>query len=110
MRRGAYPVCPVCGSRTLLRCGVLLPKFLADMFDLIEHSGSRGVTVESLVGAFYFGKPTAAARQAVKVNICRINTHLEETDRRIRMVPPRIGGYRLITVAPRCVVKIGSAA
>ena len=110
MRRGAYPVCPYCGSHTMLRHGVPMPRFLADMFDLIEHSGSHGVAIESLVGALYVGKPTAAARQAIKVNVCRINDHLEETDKRVRMLPPRSGSYRLITVAPRRVVKIAGAA
>jgi hypothetical protein len=103
-------VCPHCGQRMLLRFGVRLSPHLADIFDMIERAGDRGVRIESIVGALYAGKPTAAARQAVKTNIIHINERLEETDKRIRMVPPRVGGYRVVTVAPRRVVKIAGAA
>lgn len=104
------PVCPHCGQRMLTRYGVRLPPHLADIFDMIERSGDRGVRIEAIVGALYTGKPTAAARQAAKTNIVHINERLEETDKRIRMVPPRVGAYRLITAVPHRIVKIGSAA
>jgi hypothetical protein len=102
--------CPTCGQRMLLRFGARLSPHLADIFDMIERAGDRGVRIEAIVGALYAGKPTAAARQAVKTNIVHINERLEETDRRIRMVPPRVGAYRLITVAPRQVIKIERTA
>jgi hypothetical protein len=54
--------CPHCGQRMLMRHGVRLSPKLADIFDMIEHAGERGIDPEVLSSCFYPGKPQAAAR------------------------------------------------
>jgi hypothetical protein len=76
----ASSTCPHCGQRMLIRHGVQLPPFLADLFDMIEHSKARGVTCEILAGVFYSGKSTREAKNCVKVNISRINDLFASTD------------------------------
>jgi hypothetical protein len=93
----------------LIRHGVRLSPHLADIFDAIERSGSRGEHAEVLVEMFYGGKSVAKARAALKTNIVHINDRLEETDVRVRMVPPRSGFYRVVS-AKRQRIRIREAA
>jgi hypothetical protein len=103
-------ICPHCGQRMLLRYGVRLTPHLADIFDAIARRGDHGIAMEALAAVIYPGKPSKAARDALHVNISKINDRLVETDKRLRMQPRHDGFYRLITVAPRRVVKIAGAA
>jgi hypothetical protein len=61
-----------------------------------------------LFGGNVLRRPTGGARAAVKTNIVHINIRLEETDLRVRMVPPRSGFYRLVS-AKHQRIKIGGA-
>jgi hypothetical protein len=81
----APAICPDCGQRMLVRHGVRLSPKLADIFDMVEHAGDRGVNLEVLAWCFYPDKPQTTARNAVRVSINHINDYLEETDVRIRM-------------------------
>ena len=76
-------VCPHCGQRMLTRHGVHLSPRLADIFDIIEHSGDRGVTEEVLSSIFYSGRPSREAYNCIRVNISHINSHLASTDYRV---------------------------
>ena len=75
--------CPHCGQRKLIRHGVRLSPRLADIFDIIEHSGDRGVTEEVLSTIFYSGRPSREAYNCIRVNISHINSHLVSTDYRV---------------------------
>jgi len=76
--------CPHCGQRMLIRHGAKLSPRLADIFDLIEHSGDRGVSMEVLVSVFYTGKSKRDAENCVRVNISHINDMLASTNVRVR--------------------------
>ena len=67
----------------LMRHGVRLSPRLADIFDIIEHSGDRGVTEEVLSSIFYSGRPSREAYNCIRVNISHINSHLVSTDYRV---------------------------
>ena len=75
--------CPHCGQRMLIRHGVRLSPRLADIFDIIEHSGERGVTEEVLASIFYSGRSAREAYNCVRVNVSHINNHLLSTDYRV---------------------------
>ena len=75
--------CPHCGQRMLIRHGVRLSPRLADIFDIIEHSGDRGVTEEVLSTIFYSGRSSREAYNCIRVNISHINSHLVSTDYRV---------------------------
>ena len=66
-----------------MRHGVRLSPRLADIFDIIEHSGDRGVTEEVLSSIFYSGKSSREAYNCIRVNISHINSHLASTDYRV---------------------------
>ena len=66
-----------------MRHGVRLSPRLADIFDIIEHSGDRGVTEEVLSSIFYSGRPSREAYNCIRVNISHINSHLVSTDYRV---------------------------
>ena len=76
-------VCPHCGQRMLIRHGVHLSPRLADIFDIIEHSGDRGVTEEVLSSIFYSGKSSREAYNCIRVNISHINSHFASTDYKV---------------------------
>ena len=67
----------------LIRHGVKLSPRLADIFDIIEHSGDRGVTEEVLSSIFYSGRPSREAYNCIRVNVSHINSHLVSTDYRV---------------------------
>jgi hypothetical protein len=67
----------------LMRHGVRLPPRLADLFDMIERSKTRGVLCEVLAWVFYPGKASLAARRCVAVNVHHLNSLLEQTDVRV---------------------------
>jgi hypothetical protein len=67
----------------LMRHAVRLPPRLADLFDMIERSGKRGVLCEVLAWVFYPGKPTREAKRCVITNINHLNSFLESTNVRI---------------------------
>jgi hypothetical protein len=77
----------------LVRHGVQLSPLLADLFDMIERSGSNGILCEVLVNVFYPGRPRDQARRCIVVNIYHLNVKLIETDLEIRAV--RSGPYRV---------------
>jgi hypothetical protein len=79
-----YPVCSHCGQRLLLRHGVQLSPLLADIFDMVERSDTRGITCEVLCGVFYPGRPRAAAKRCMRVNIDHLNIKLAETEIEVR--------------------------
>jgi hypothetical protein len=84
----------------LLRYGAKLTPYLADILDMVERAGDRGgIKLECIAGVLYPGKPTSAARQAVKANITHLNDRLAGSDQRVRAVPPRSGVYRLVSIA-----------
>lgn len=99
-RKPKVGVCPCCGQRMLIRHGVQLPPKQADIFDMIEHSGARGVPSEVLASVFYPDKSDADGRNCVKANVWKINSRLGETD-----VQVKIGGrrepYRVVKVRVR---------
>ena len=76
--------CPHCGQRMLIRHGVQLPPKLADIFDLIEHSGDRGVLGEVLAWVFYPDKPKRDAQKLIAVHVHRLNDLLCSTDFQVR--------------------------
>ena len=76
--------CPCCGQRMLLRHGVALSPRLADLFDMVEHAGERGIAMEVLIDVFYPGKSSRAPRQCVKANVYHLNTRLAETYLEVR--------------------------
>jgi hypothetical protein len=51
-----HHVCLHCGQRMLMRHGVRLPPRLADLFDMIERSKTRGVLCEVLAWTFLSGQ------------------------------------------------------
>lgn len=81
--KNTMAICPHCGQRMLVRHGVRLSPRLADLFDMIEHSGKRGILGEVLAWVFYPGKNAHAARRCVITNINHLNSFLEETDVRV---------------------------
>ena len=77
-------VCPCCGQRLLVRHGVRLSPKLADLFDLIERSGGRGVHMDVLVNVFHPDRSMQNARQCLAVNITHLNERLVETDLQVK--------------------------
>jgi hypothetical protein len=67
-----------------MRHGVPLSPRLADLFDLIERAGQRGVPCEVLADVFYPGKSANIAQRCVIANIFHLNTRLAETDIEVR--------------------------
>jgi hypothetical protein len=68
----------------LVRHGVTLPPLLADLFDVIEHSGAGGLSSETLADAFYPGQSRPAAQRRVITNVAHLNIRLAETDLEVR--------------------------
>ena len=62
MLHATQSICPHCHQRMLMRHGARLSPRLADLFDMIEHSGERGVLAETLAWVFYPGKSTRDAK------------------------------------------------
>ena len=93
--------CPHCGQRMLMRHGVRLPPRCADLFDMIEHSGKRGVTREVLAWVFYPGKSKRDAERLVSVHINHINSFLESGDVRIKLSCRRFEPYRVVGLPKR---------
>lgn len=79
----------------LMRHGVQLPPKLADLLDMIERVGKRGITTETLSWVFYPDKSRKDAANCVKANIWRLNDLLVSTDFQIRP-ETRGGSYRLV--------------
>jgi hypothetical protein len=79
-----HDLCPLCGQRMLIRHGVALSPRQADIFDLIENSGERGVLNSVLAWVFYSDKSERAARQLLAVTIHQINAVLASTDAMIK--------------------------
>jgi hypothetical protein len=98
--------CPHCGQRMLIRHGVKLPPLLADIFDLIEHSGKRGITREVLASVFWSDKSRKQAEACASVNINRINDFMVETDVSIRMSGRPQGLYKVTRGRPRRAYKL----
>lgn len=88
-------VCPHCGQRMLIRHGVRLPPLCADLFDMIEHSGDRGVMCEVLAWVFYSGKSKRDAENCVRVNINRLNNWLPDNVR-VR-TDGKLGPYKVFS-------------
>ena len=87
--------CPHCGQRMLARHGVQLPPLLADIFDMIERSGRRGIPIETLAWVFYSGKSKMEAHRCVAVNVNRLNDFLSPTNFEIR-APGKSLPYRVV--------------
>jgi hypothetical protein len=68
----------------LIRHGVRLSPRLADIFDLIEHSGDRGVDPDVMLDVFYPGKARRAAQLCLATNINHLNGFLVSTDFQIK--------------------------
>jgi hypothetical protein len=94
--RTSFAICPCCGQRLLVRHGVALSPRLADLFDLIERSGQRGIFSEVLADIFYPGKSRQAAQRCVNQNIFHLNTRLSETDLEVRSGKGSREPYRVI--------------
>jgi hypothetical protein len=94
--RNQFASCPCCGQRLLKRHGVALSPRLADLFDMIERAGQRGIATEVLADIFYPGKSLEAARLCVRENIYHLNTRLAETDLEVRA--SRYEPYRVVRV------------
>lgn len=86
----------------LVRHGVLLSPKLADIFDMIERSGRRGVLPGILASVFYPNQSNKAARRALAVSVNHINDKLAATDVRVRM-GARLEPYRVVKVKVRLV-------
>jgi hypothetical protein len=103
--------CPHCGQPIVTFFGVKLTAHQSDIFNMILARADHGVSTDALIGVLYPGKPDYLARRALRANISLLNERLEETDKRVRLQPPRRDGiYRVITVTPRRVIKIRGAA
>ena len=86
-----------------MRHGVRLSPRLADIFDIIEHSGDRGVTEEVLSSIFYSGKSSREAYNCIRVNVSHINSHLASTDYRVAKAEGVRGAeypYRVLKEGP----------
>jgi hypothetical protein len=88
--------CPCCGQRLLIRYGVALSPRLADLLDVIERAGEQGIEVEVLVGIFYPGKSSRAARCCIKSNVWHLNARLAETDFEVRAGSGSHNPYRFL--------------
>jgi hypothetical protein len=77
----------------LMRHGVRLPPRCADLFDMIEHSGLRGVLCPTLAWVFYAGKSKRAAEKLIAVHVNHINDFLEPTD--VEVIGGRWQPYRV---------------
>ena len=80
MLRSPNPSAPPAVSSVLTRHGARLPPRSADIFDLIECSGQRGVLCEVLAWTLFPGQETRAAKKCVAVHVNHINDFLEPTD------------------------------
>jgi hypothetical protein len=87
--------CPHCGQRMLMRHGVRLSPKCADIFDMIERAGERGVAPEILQDVFFANRPRKAAYAGLKAFIWQINELLASTDLHIGMREYRCGFYRV---------------
>ena len=67
----------------LMRHGAQLSPRLADLFDMIDRSGERGVLCEVLAGVFYSNQASLAGRRCVASNISHLNSMLEQTNVRV---------------------------
>ena len=77
-----HHVCPHCGQRMLMRHGVRSPPLLADLFDMIERSATRGVLCEALAWRLSWqGVPRCAA---LRRRQCPPPQQLPRADRRPR--------------------------
>lgn len=85
--------CQTCGQRVLIRHGAKLSPRSADIFDMIEKSGKRGIPIETLSWVFYSDKSKRAAAKLVAVHVNRLNDLLGATDVEIRMIE---GGYQVL--------------
>ena len=92
-------LCPLCGQRMLMRHGVLLSPKQADIFDLIENSGHRGILGEVLRYVFYPDKPRKLAQTCVSSTIHQINAVLAETP--VHIVMPGKNGNGVYWVSHR---------
>jgi hypothetical protein len=80
----------------LIRHGVKLSPKLADVFDMIERAGKRGITRETLAWVFYPGKSKRDAERCISVTINHINEFLEETDVHVSTLGRRLEPYRVV--------------
>jgi hypothetical protein len=87
--------CPYCHQRMLERHGARLSPKCADIFDMIEHAGERGVAPEILRDVFFANRPHKAAYAGLKTFIWQINEFLASTDLHIGMRHNREGIYRV---------------
>ena len=78
----------------LIRHGVLLSPQLADLFDLLERAGKRGIHKEVLRWTLFGNRPSRDGTRCVVQAIHRLNDLLVSTDYRI--VSRRFGPYRLV--------------
>jgi hypothetical protein len=79
----------------LMRHGVRLSPKCADIFDMIERAGERGVAPEILQDVFFANRPRKAAYAGLKAFIWQINELLASTDLHIGMREYRCGFYRV---------------
>ncbi len=79
-----------------MRHGVLLSPRQADIFDLIENSGDRGVLGEVLAYVFYPDKPRRGAGAIIGVTINQLNSVLEPTRVKIKLAGHKQEPYKVI--------------
>ncbi len=89
-------VCPHCGQRMLLRHGVKLSPKQADIFDHIEHSGTRGVPPDVLAWVFYPNSTKRNAQLALQVHVNQLNDRMGEAGLQI-CNEERFAPYRVYT-------------
>lgn len=88
-------VCPTCGQRVLVRHGVKFSPKQADIFDMIEHSGDRGVPPALLRDVFFPSQSHRDAYNGLKTFIWQINELLYSTDLSVKMRDRPHGSYRV---------------
>jgi hypothetical protein len=74
--------CECCGQPLTIRLGVRLTPLKADLFDLVEKSGSAGISAEALAQRVL--APHQRSRNTVNQHIYQINDLLGETDFELR--------------------------
>lgn len=67
-----------------MRLGVQLSPRLADLLDVIQHSGGRGVRLDVLSWTLHGGLPKRDAENRIKTGICQLNEFLVQTDFEVR--------------------------
>jgi hypothetical protein len=80
----SFATCPTCGQRMLIRHGVRLSPMYADVYDMVERSGDRGVKGEVLGGVFYPDAPHTTQLNRIRSIVYHINIKLAETDYEVR--------------------------